>query len=244
MLLMFWLIAVDRVKKEQQQVSDLKFYLPKFLSVSTWGLLTFIALSWLRSRHLFDPHIEQDMIYATQIYPMLITTDIIYFLIIVYGVYLIVSTWQEISPRHYYLSFPTLLYILSTLVAMFSGVTKSLQPSSLAFLYYFGLRNLYVYVLVFGYWPTESTGRYASNPIQTEVPGESQRLIRSVRRCLHLSNFPSSTLLFFFPLFFPLVMARRRTLSPTDVCDRRKGQDTLFICFSWPPITSTIRDWA
>ena len=58
-------------------------------------------------------------------------TDIIYFLIIVYGAYLIMSTWADINTRFYYLSFPTFLYIVSTLVAMFSGVTKSIEPSGL-----------------------------------------------------------------------------------------------------------------
>lgn len=113
---------------------------------------------------------------------MLIVTDIIYFLIIVYAVKLMISTWEKISPKHYYLAFPTFVYIVSTLSGMFSGATKDIEMPSIAFMYFYALRNLYTYSLLFGFWPLERMQAQASNPIQTEVAGEgvgeSQRLIR------------------------------------------------------------------
>lgn len=67
-LLLFWLGFADRTDRELHGITDFRYYIPKITITIIWAFLNFVALCWLRSRHIFDPHIEQDPVFMTQIY--------------------------------------------------------------------------------------------------------------------------------------------------------------------------------
>jgi len=135
----------------------------------------------IRGRHVFDPLVEGDEVFYTQIYPMLIVCEILFFFLMVWLAYLVISNWEIVDFKTLAISGPTVIYILTTMILMFSGVTKNVNPSSLTFLYYICLRNFYVYVLMYVYWPVELTSSYASNPIAEQNPEfnpeETSRLV-------------------------------------------------------------------
>jgi len=180
-LIIFWLLAADKARQSLIGTESLKFYLPKFLLPGIWAILSFVALSWLRGRHVYDPLVEQDAIFYTKIYPMLIVCEILYFFLMVWLAYLVISNWEIVDFKTLPVSIPTIIYIFTTMILMFSGVTKNVNPSTLTFLFYITLRNSYVYLLVYVYWPVDLSSSYASNPIAEQNPeedsGETKRLV-------------------------------------------------------------------
>jgi len=171
-LVVFWLLTADKARQNLIGTSAKKFYLPKLLLPAVWAILTFIALSWLRGRHVYDPLVEDDAIFYTKIYPMLIVCEILYFFLMVWLAYLVISNWEIVDFKTMPLSIPTVIYIFTSMILMFSGVTKNVNPSSLTFLYYATLRNAYCYILVFVNWPVDLSNTYASNPIAEQNPPE------------------------------------------------------------------------
>ena len=64
-----------------------------------------------------------------------------------------VSKQPHMEVRYLYLALPTTLVAVSMLVGVFSGTFGPYNRTSVSFMYFFGLFNSYVYLLVFGFFP-------------------------------------------------------------------------------------------
>lgn len=47
-LLLFWLITLDKIQKDDHSLDFTWFYLPKLIAVGIYALFDMISLSWLR----------------------------------------------------------------------------------------------------------------------------------------------------------------------------------------------------
>jgi len=146
-----------------------------------------------RSHYAFNPVLTNDSTFNSSIFPLIVVTQVIFFLIIVWTVYLVVSSWVEITNRRQLglrfalLGFPTVLLVMSEVVGMFGGVLNNSKPSSLAFAYFFFLRNAYVYAIIAGFWPSAQVAPTGAQHA-VEVVDDSQAAEGERSRLITLSH--------------------------------------------------------
>lgn len=72
---------------------------------------------------------------------------------------------RHLKARFLMASLPAIVLLTSLIIALFFGVFGPVQRTAPSFVYFFTVYNLYVFILVIGYWPTESSFRGTlSNP--------------------------------------------------------------------------------
>ena len=77
---------------------------------------------------------------------------------------------QHLLSRFLMAAVPGLLVISSLIIALFFGVFGPVARTAPSFVYFYTLYNLYVVVLLIGYWPVESSFRAAGSFSSENTP--------------------------------------------------------------------------
>ena len=205
LLFMYWFFVLDNVRIfELREPVDWSMYI-KFGCVLLYGVLSIILASWLDMRFATDPSLGKGSL--TGIVVMYYITSCVFgglvILLIVLAVLTIPSAYHKphLEVRFMYLSLPAALVCMSMLIGVFAGTFGPYNRSSVSFLYFFGLYNCYVYMLVFGFFPSieDMTSDFrAAAQSSDSVGGGGEEHIQIL-----FVFFFSFLLLFFFPPFLP-----------------------------------------
>ena len=76
----------------------------------------------------------------------------------------VVRQEQHLTARFMMAGVPGAVVIISLICGFFFGVFGPVQRTAPSFVYFFTLYNLYVLILLIGYWPANSTFGMLGNP--------------------------------------------------------------------------------
>jgi len=164
-ILLFWMFVVEKIRKG----NDMKFgltHVPQFVCVAIFTCFSTALFTLIRVRAAEDP------VYGEHADDLIAEIVLFYIVAISYAILLVwfmvetVITVSVVTRLHLpikrlvYFGIPTLLCVLSIIIGMFTGTLGPFNRTSLGFVYFFAMYNVYVWVMVLGYWPAEKLGYY------------------------------------------------------------------------------------
>lgn len=161
-LLLFWLLMMDKIRKDELKMNFSFLHIPKLVFVILYGILSLVLFAWISIRD------ENDPIYGTgvtgiqvlfYIVTILWTGIIIWITILSFLSIAHIKTKPYLYTRFLFFVVPTGLCILSLLIGIFSGTFGPFHKTTLSFMYYSGMFNIYVFVLAWGYFPIKDRFR-------------------------------------------------------------------------------------
>mmetsp|Transcript_18550 Transcript_18550/g.32193 ORF Transcript_18550/g.32193 Transcript_18550/m.32193 type:complete len:455 (-) Transcript_18550:24-1388(-) len=162
MLFFFWLVMFDGVRKDAQQRTMLKFYVPKLALVGLLWITTLVVFTMIELRSLSNPEYaesEDDPNFTFFLVGELILA-VIYLFWVVYVVCRACSesrTFPLLGVRiRFFALFTLTVVLIMVLGIVFEGFgpTTAVSGSPMGLLAYLALYNYYVYVLAFMYLPS------------------------------------------------------------------------------------------
>ncbi|KAH3746031.1 transmembrane protein [Pelomyxa schiedti] len=161
-LLLYWLVTFDGIRKESQKMSALKFYLPKFIYVGVCWALIVLVLTWNQMHKIDDPTHS----YTTDIggYMFFAIGALILILIYVAWVgYVIFRAFVESSGAlflrtriRFFGGFTIFVMILFSFLLVITFYSHpSIENNAAKFLTTIALANIYVWVLVVMFLPVK-----------------------------------------------------------------------------------------
>jgi len=175
-VLLFWLLMADKIRREELRVDMNIGHLPKLIVVGVYGILTLILFAWASIADEEDPVTSNDV---GGIQVMFYIVSIIWVAIIIWIVILAVLTIPVVVRKGYlmnrflFFAIPTGICILSVLIGIFSGTIGSVNKTTLAFVYLTSMFNVYVYMLLWGYWPAKDVVPSDARDPTTQTSEES-----------------------------------------------------------------------
>jgi len=167
-LSLFWLIMIDKLRKEETTVAFHWTHIPKLLIVTVYGILNLVLFAWVSIRDQSDP------VYGTSVtgiqvlfyFVAILWTGIILWVIILISITVpVVKRQPYLYTRFLFFAIPTGLVCISFLCSILAGTIGPLSQTTLSFMYFLSLSNVYVYFLVWAYWPARNPF-VASNPTE------------------------------------------------------------------------------
>jgi len=164
-LLLFWLVTFDGIRKETVDRSFGKFYLPKIVLVGGFWLCAVVVYTWIQQVQLKDPNNDPYSL------PGLIFFEVVMLIIlIVYVFWLVIvvcrscgdaRTLPFLGERLKILGGFTLAVIIVVVAGLIFGAVSNFNNAA-EFTSYVSLFNLYVYVLAFFYMPSQAAAKEAA----------------------------------------------------------------------------------
>lgn len=159
-LLWFWSLYLDRIRWEDPQDRNDPGNYTKYFFIILFGVLSVSLSSWVENYFAMQPALGQGgelsgMILLLYFTNCLFGGLLIYVMIV--GAIIFPSTFQGkpyLEVRYQFVAIPAGVVCLSLLFGIFFGNFGPYSSSSLSFLYYYGLLNMYMYVLSFGFYPS------------------------------------------------------------------------------------------
>eukprot|EP01112_Ceratiomyxa_fruticulosa_P014568 TRINITY_DN4189_c0_g1_i1.p1 TRINITY_DN4189_c0_g1~~TRINITY_DN4189_c0_g1_i1.p1 ORF type:complete len:479 (-),score=60.65 TRINITY_DN4189_c0_g1_i1:71-1507(-) len=160
MLLYFWVVMFDGLRREGEPRTFVGFYLVKSILVGLIFICSVIVYAWFQLHQIIDPVWSTDLkdnpgwVFFSIV---LVILSVIYF---AHLLWLVVVTWKRsrtlplLGLRLKVLGIFSILVIVVVVVGMVFNFVGAEQDSSAQFLTYLGLFNLYIYFLTLVYFPT------------------------------------------------------------------------------------------
>jgi len=175
LLLLFWLILFDGIRKEASQRTFKAFYLPKGILVGVVWIVGITVFTWTQLHEKDDPVFS-----TTNDLPGYIGFQIfMLILLIIYIFWLVYATCRAcgdmktlpyLGIRIKFFGVFTLLVILTVVGALIFGYGTQTNNAA-EFLSFLALFNLYVYTLAFVYLPSQVAVNTAVTTTRTERIG-------------------------------------------------------------------------
>mmetsp|Transcript_200 Transcript_200/g.507 ORF Transcript_200/g.507 Transcript_200/m.507 type:complete len:474 (+) Transcript_200:75-1496(+) len=162
MLLLFWLIMFDGVRKDAVQRSLLKFYLPKVFLVAMIWVVQLTVFAWQEIHLLQNPQYDElrdDPNFLVMMVTMLVLL-VVYLFWMVYVVAracLESKTYPLLGVRIRFFGLFTLAVIVTLVGGLLFAAFGPVHNNAAEFLAEIALLNLYVYVLAFVYLPAKTS---------------------------------------------------------------------------------------
>jgi len=155
-ILLFWLLMADKLRREEIRIDFNLSHLPKLIIIGVYGVLILILFAWASIADEVNP-VTSNTVGGIQV--MFYIVSILWVGIIIWIVVLAVLTIPVVMRKQYlmtrflFFALPTGICILSLLIGIFSGTMGNVGRTTLAFVYLTAMYNVYVYTLLWGYWP-------------------------------------------------------------------------------------------
>eukprot|EP00029_Vermamoeba_vermiformis_P007883 TRINITY_DN3537_c0_g1_i1.p1 TRINITY_DN3537_c0_g1~~TRINITY_DN3537_c0_g1_i1.p1 ORF type:complete len:448 (-),score=59.57 TRINITY_DN3537_c0_g1_i1:36-1379(-) len=168
---LFWFLVVEQFKGQRSKYELTQADVPKILAVLFYGLMSTVLYIYSSIRDRLTPIFTvPDHVTLIQVVYYLVGSS---FILIVFWIGFmfamsINSVASNMRPRFLYFSVPAAICIVSVIVGIFAGTVGPFGRNTISTVYYTFMWNIYVYLLVWGYWPVE-TGFGATNPVVTEA---------------------------------------------------------------------------
>jgi len=168
LLLLFWLILFDGIRKEANQRDFKTFYLPKIILLILFWIAGVTVYTWAQLHQRSDPVYSS----ASELPGYIFFEVALLIFLIIYIFWLVYATCRAcgdiktlpyLGIRIKFFGVFTLLVILTVVGALIFGYGSNLN-SAAEFLSFLSLFNLYVYVLAFVYLPSQIGTTQASSP--------------------------------------------------------------------------------
>jgi len=170
-LLSFWLFVVNNLKEaEEGKLLDYT-NIAKLAYVSIFGLLCLTLFSWISIRTATNPVFSAATTTGIQI--LFYICALIWTCGIVWsGVMIAIAISRLIRRPHmtfrfFFFAIPTGFVILSLIIGILAGSWGPYNRSTIQFVFYTGLYNVYVLILTWGYWPLKETRFTERNPTES-----------------------------------------------------------------------------
>jgi len=174
-LLFFWVYIFDFTRRGAKEPYWTKNDWSKLIAVSVYGLITLVLFIWFRVADNVDP------VYGTTesswVVTLLFFADASIYGVLVICVLLLmglsiapVHDDQYLLPRFLMTALPSLFVILSLVGAFLFGVFGPVHRTAPSFVYFCTLYNLYVAVLLVGYWPLRTAFHQGVNVPSERTP--------------------------------------------------------------------------
>merc|ERR1712137_792748 len=146
------------------------------MGVGVYGVVTFVLFVWFRVVDRVDPVFgDTQSIWGLVI--LFFLDAAVYGAIVVWVMFLMVLSISVVRHEQHLLSrflmaaVPGLLVISSLIIALFFGVFGPVQRTAPSFVYFYTLYNLYVIILLIGYWPINSAFNRGTKAETTPIFG-------------------------------------------------------------------------
>jgi len=169
---LFWLLMVDKLRRDEPRVDFSWYHLPKLVVVSIFGIMSLVLFAWISIRDQSDP-IFSTKVTGVQVLFYLVavlwTAMMVWVSILVAMTIPVVTKKSYLMTRFLFFAIPTAICVVSIMAGVLAGSFGPFRRSTLSFVYFLFLFNVYVYFLTWGYWPVqEGFGR--------KNPSEATRL--------------------------------------------------------------------
>jgi len=154
--LLFWLLMVDKLRKDELRVNFTLYHLPKLIVVGIFGVLSLVLFAWLSIRDETDPIYGTSVTGVTVLFyivAVLWTAMMVWVAVLVAMTIPVVSKKSYLMTRFVFFGVPTAVAIISILAGVMAGSFGPLRRNSLSFVYFLFMFNVYVFTLTWGYWP-------------------------------------------------------------------------------------------
>lgn len=174
-LFLYWLMVFDYMRRGSTGAFIVRGDWIKAVVVGVYGIVTFVLFVWFRVVDRVDPVFgDTQSIWGLVI--LFFLDAALYGGIVVWVMFLMVLGISVVRQEAHLLSrflmaaVPGLLVITSLIIALFFGVFGPVARTAPSFVYFYTLYNLYVVVLLIGYWPVESHFREAGAVTSENTP--------------------------------------------------------------------------
>jgi len=161
-LFTFWFIIAQKLRSKDGTISFTLFLKLTLGLVAVYAISSTVLYGLASTRDSMSPLFGvPDSISAIGV--MFYVSSALYICVVLTFFATLVITVQpinnrkEIQARFLFFGVPTLGVIISVLVGIFMGTIGPFGRDSPSFVYYLVLYNLYVYVMLWGYWPVDQS---------------------------------------------------------------------------------------
>lgn len=174
-LMIYWLFLIDKIRLDLPRIEYSREHLPKLILVAIYGILSLALYGWIRVELVDDPVFEDSDVPTGELV-LFYLVAVAYCAIVIWLVVLVILAAPVVWSKGYlfnrlnFTGIPTCACIFSVIVGLFSGTIGPVGRTSVGFMYFFALYNVYCYLLCYGYWPHKDT--YATLPEPTPTFGE------------------------------------------------------------------------
>lgn len=172
-VVIYWILFLDRYRREPGAPFDPwgRWEIPKYLLVVSYFAFSTSLYAWVRSREYTHPipgaDIPTGMIVLFYFTALSFTGIVLYVLILIF-------TISHPPGQHPTRSFQRFMYIMTPSVIVMISVTLGVFTNSfgpygrtlIEYMFFFGMWNLYIWLLVYGAWPHKGSFTEA-NAIET-----------------------------------------------------------------------------
>jgi len=161
LLLFFWLVLFDGIRKESNQRPFKTFYLPKLILLGLLWIAGIVVFTWSQLRQLQDPVYDT----SSELPGYIFFQVAMLILLVIYVFWLVyvvcrscgdIKTLPYLGVRIKFFGVFTLLVILVVIGGLIFGLGVGVN-SAAQFLSFLSLFNLYVYTLAFVYLPSNAS---------------------------------------------------------------------------------------
>jgi len=157
-MFVFWFIIAQKLRSTEYKLTITVYVKCTLAVIVVYGVITAVFHVLLSVRDERSPLFSVDD-HVTPIRVLYYIASALYVAIVILFFATLVITIQpqnaRFSPRFAFFSIPTLFVIISVLVGLFMGILGNFGRDAPSFVYFLVMYNMYVYVLLWGYWPVE-----------------------------------------------------------------------------------------
>lgn len=167
--LLFWLMIYDYYRRNEGMMTLKKEDIVKPVVLGIYGALSLALFLWFKLSHDFDPifgdtQSSSGLVFLFFFCSLLFGAIIVWIIVIIMLAFPVVHKTPENAHRFYALTIPTIIVLISIVGSLFFGSFGPVRRNAPAFMYFFTLYNIYVWVIAFCFWPAKPNFSRASNP--------------------------------------------------------------------------------
>jgi len=167
LLLLYWLVLFDGIRKDSHHRDWKKFYLPKAILVGLFWISGVAVFTWSQLAELNDPVYDT----STELPGFLFFEIFMFIILVIYLFWLVyvvcracgdMKTLPYLGVRLKFFGVFSILILLTVVGGLIFGIGLPVN-SSAEFLSFLALFNLYVFVISFVYLPSSTSGNSSTN---------------------------------------------------------------------------------
>jgi len=159
-LFAFWFIVAQKLRSNENKLTFTLYVKFTLAVIVLYAIITTVFYGLSSSRDEQSPLFGIEM-HVTPIRVLYFIASALYVAIVILFFATLVITIQPVNEkfklraRFAFFAIPTIFVIISVLVGLFMGILGTFGRDAPSFVYFLVMYNMYVYVLLWGYWPVE-----------------------------------------------------------------------------------------